>query len=93
MADLVGDGVSENALFFDVHGKHALDVELQRLSSSMRCVTAVAVRDVLSQPEGEFFCSTLRGHDCKLPYRAGRDHYRQTAETGDYSIYSKSVNG
>lgn len=68
MADLVGDGVSENTLFFDVHGKDALDIELQRLSSGMRCVSAVLVRDILSQLVGEFFRSTLGGHDRKLPY-------------------------
>lgn len=74
MADLVGDGVSENALFFDVHGKDALDVELQCLSSSARCVSAVIVRDVLPQLVGEFLCSTLSRNDRELPYRVGRDH-------------------
>lgn len=87
MADLVSDGVSENVLFSDVHGKDALNVELQCLSFSMWCVSAVPVRDVLSQLVGEFFRSTLRGHDRKLPYRVGCDHYRQITETADYSIY------
>lgn len=73
-ADLVGDGVSENALFFDIHGEDALDTELQCLSSSMRCVSAVIVRDVLSQLVGELFCSTLSRYDRELPYRAGCDH-------------------
>lgn len=68
MADLVGDGVSENALFSDVHGKDALNTELQHLSPSMRRVSAVPVRDVLSQLVGELFRSALSGYDCKLPY-------------------------
>lgn len=87
MADLISDGISENTLFSDVHGKDALDVELQRLHSNMWCVSAVPVRDVLFQLVGEFFRSTLRGHNRKLPDRVGCDHYRQITETADYSIY------
>lgn len=82
MADLVGDGVSENALFSDVHGKDALNTELQHLSPSMRRVSAVPVRDVLSQLVGELFRSALSGYDCELPYWVGRDHYRDNRDRG-----------
>lgn len=51
-ADLVGDGVSQDSLLLDVHHKHPLHVDLQRLrGGSPVSVATVTVGDVLLQVE------------------------------------------
>lgn len=53
-ADLVGDGVSQDPLLFDIHHKRSLHGDLQRLHGGGAVVMpTVAVGDVLFQLEGE----------------------------------------
>lgn len=56
-ADLVGDGISKDALLFDVHNKYALHSQLLCLQSSAVPVSAIPVCDVLSDLESEGLCS------------------------------------
>lgn len=52
-ADLVCDGVSQDALLLDVHYKHPLHGDLQRLRARAVVVATVTVGDVLLHLEGE----------------------------------------
>lgn len=87
-ADLVGDGVSQDTLLFDVHNKHPLHGDLQRLQGGGAAVmTTVAVGDVLLELEGEGLRTSICRHNWVLPHRGGGGNWRnekslrQTDET------------
>lgn len=81
-ADLVGDGISEDALLLDVHHKRPLHGDLQRLQGGAAAVVAaVAVGDVLLQLEGEGLWATLSRHHRELPHRGGGGHYKRKGST------------
>lgn len=89
-ADLVGDGVAEDALLLDVHDEGPLHVHLQRLGAGAAAVVAaVAVRDVLLELEGEGLGAVLGRPHRELPHRGGGGHCGAQEERTGAALVSK----
>lgn len=71
LADLVGDGVSQDPFLLHVHHEHPLHAYLQRLQGGgVVVVSTVTVGDVLFQLEGVGLWPSLSRNHGKLPHRA-----------------------